>query len=300
MVSNSIPIWTVADVAGRLAGKRAIVVGAGQMSWPSLSAAETRPDPPANAGQTPGETIGNGRAIALLFAREGAEVCCVDRVRDRAEDTVELIAAEGGIAWAHAADITDPAQADSIAAAAVGRWGGIDILVNNVGIGARGDGPAHRCEESAFERTLQVNLTGTWHSTKAVLPVMRAANAGSIVNISSLASLLGGHQLAYEVSKAAVNRLTLSTATANARYGVRCNAVLPGLMDTPMAVGGISEARGQSLEDTRRSRDAMIPLKGGMGSAWDTAYACCFLASDEAKFVTGVLLPVDGGMSARA
>lgn len=276
--SCSTPTSTGADVAGRLDGKHAIVVG---------------------AGQTPGDTVGNGRAIALTFAREGATVGCVDRIAGRAQETVDLITEEGGTAYPLSADITDEAATVAMVAQALTR-APIDIVVNNVGIGVAGDGPAHRCDVGAFELTLQVNLVGTWHVVKAVLPAMRAAHAGSIVNVSSLAAFMGGHQVAYEVSKAAVNRLTLSVATANARAGVRCNAVLPGFMDTPMAVGGIATARGETLEQTRRGRDAMVPLRGGMGTAWDTAHACLYLASDEAKFVTGVLLPVDGGMSARA
>jgi NAD(P)-dependent dehydrogenase (short-subunit alcohol dehydrogenase family) len=138
-----------------------------------------------------------------------------------------------------------------------------------------------------------------WLTIRAAIPLMRETGGGSIVNISSLASLGGANMIAYEVSKAGVNRLTLSVATANARYGLRCNAVLPGLMDTPMAVGGTAQASGRSIDDTRAERGARVPLKGGMGTAWDTAHAALFLASDEAKFITGVLLPVDGGMSAR-
>jgi NAD(P)-dependent dehydrogenase (short-subunit alcohol dehydrogenase family) len=131
------------------------------------------------------------------------------------------------------------------------------------------------------------------------LPIMRGQNAGVIVNISSLASLAGGNQVAYEVSKAAMNRLTTSVANANAAHGVRCNAVLPGLMDTPMAISGIATAVGSSTEAVREARNARVPLRGKMGTAWDTAHAALFLASDESKFITGVLLPVDGGMSVR-
>jgi NAD(P)-dependent dehydrogenase (short-subunit alcohol dehydrogenase family) len=119
------------------------------------------------------------------------------------------------------------------------------------------------------------------------------------VNISSLASIAGGNMLAYELSKAGVNRLTTHVAQSNARYGVRCNAVLPGLMDTPMAVAGIATERGGSEDEVRKARNARVPLGGKMGTAWDTAHAALFLASDEAKFITGVLLPVDGGMSSR-
>ena len=144
-----------------------------------------------------------------------------------------------------------------------------------------------------------VNLEAAFLVIQAALPAMRAQNGGAIVTISSLASLAGGGQVAYEVSKAGVNRLTLSVANTNAKYGVRCNAVLPGLIDTPMAVGGIAEAQGQDVESVRAARNARVPLRGKMGDAWDTANAALFLASDEAGFITGALLPVDGGMGVR-
>lgn len=262
---------------GRLEGKRAIVMG---------------------AGQTPGETIGNGRAMAVLFAREGAEVLCVDRVGERAEETAAMVAREGGKAYALQADVTKAADCEGVVAAAMERWGGFDVLVNNVGIGA-GDGPAHRVEEAAFDRILTVNLKGMWLMTKAALAVLRKQGSGAIVNISSLAAIAGGIQVAYEVSKAGVNRLTTSVAQANARHGVRCNAIMPGLMDTPMAVAGIAAARGESQAEVRAARDARVPLGGKMGTAWDTAYAALFLASDEAAFITGAILPVDGGMGVR-
>jgi NAD(P)-dependent dehydrogenase (short-subunit alcohol dehydrogenase family) len=264
-------------MAGRLAGKSAVIVG---------------------AGQTPGETIGNGRAMALLFAREGAEVLCVDRVGERAEETAAMIAAEGGTAVALAGDIIKAADCAAIVQAAKDRWGRLDILVNNVGIGA-GDAPAHKLEEAAFDRIMAVNLKGLWLTTKAAIPLMRDQGGGAIVNISSLAGIAGGIQMAYEVSKAAVNRLTASVAQSNARYGVRCNAIMPGLMDTPMAIAGIAAASGQSQQDVRDQRHGRVPLRGRMGTAWDTAYAALYLASDEAQFVTGVVLPVDGGMSSR-
>ncbi|HTP76354.1 MAG TPA: SDR family NAD(P)-dependent oxidoreductase [Rhizomicrobium sp.] len=261
----------------RLKGKTAIIVG---------------------AGQTPGTTIGNGRAMAMLFAREGADVLCVDRDGARAAETVALIVKDGGKAASLEANTVKPGAADAIVAAAQARFGQIDILVNNVGIGG-GDAPAHKIDETAFDRILNVNLKGTLLVTKAVLPVMRQQGKGAIVNISSLASIAGGIQIAYEVSKAAVNRLTTSVAQSNARYGIRCNAVLPGLMDTPMAVAGIAQASGREQEAVRQERNARVPLGGKMGTAWDTAYAALFLASDEAQFITGILLPVDGGMSVR-
>jgi NAD(P)-dependent dehydrogenase (short-subunit alcohol dehydrogenase family) len=261
----------------RLKGKTAIIVG---------------------AGQTPGTTIGNGRAMAILFAREGAEVLCVDRDGARAAETAEMIEKEGGRATSLEADTTKPGAADAIIAATKTRMGRIDILVNNVGIGGR-DGPAHRLEEDAFDRIMTVNLKSTWLVSKAAIAVMREQGKGAIVNISSLASIAGGNQVAYEISKAGVNRLTTGIAQANARHGIRCNAILPGLMDTPMAVAGIAAATGQDQEAVRQMRNQRVPLGGKMGSGWDTAYAALFLASDEAQFITGVLLPVDGGMSVR-
>jgi NAD(P)-dependent dehydrogenase (short-subunit alcohol dehydrogenase family) len=268
-------------MAGRLAGKTAVVVG---------------------AGQTPGETIGNGRAMAVLFAREGAQVLCVDRVLERADATVAEIIGGGGRASSFSADIVEAEQAAGILAVAEERMGRVDILINNVGIGSgpgAADGPAHHASEVGFDRILDVNLKGMWLTIKAAVPLMRKAGAGAIVNISSLASLAGDNMIAYEVSKAAVNRLTLAVASGNAKYGVRCNAILPGLMDTPMAIVGTARASGRSQDETRALRSARVPLKGGMGTAWDTANAALFLASDEAKFITGVLLPVDGGMSTR-
>jgi NAD(P)-dependent dehydrogenase (short-subunit alcohol dehydrogenase family) len=261
----------------RLAGKQAVVVG---------------------AGQTPGETIGNGRATAILFAREGARVLCVDRDLASAQETVDMIAAEGGTAFAHQADITKEAQCQAMIAAAKERLGRIDILHNNVGIG-RGDNAVQRLEESAFDRILTVNLKGMWLTIKHALPVMREQGGGVITNISSLAAIAPSNIVAYGISKAGVNKLTTVTAAANSRHMIRCNAIMPGLMDTPMAVSGNAEARGESTAAIRAARDARVPLGGKMGTAWDVAYAALFLASDEAKFITGVLLPVDGGMSVR-
>ncbi len=262
---------------GRLEGKTALVCG---------------------AGQTPGQTMGNGRAMALLFAREGGRVLCVDKVAERAQETADMIAGEGGQAYALAANVARADGAAAVITEAQARLGRLDILVNNVGIGG-GDGPAHLVDEDAFDRILAVNLKSAWLTSKAALPGMRAQGGGTIINISSLASIAGGTQVAYEVSKAAMNRLTTSIAQSNAKYRVRCNAILPGLMDTPMAVAGIAQATGQDEEAVRAARGARVPLGARMGTAWDTAYAALFLASDESAFVTGILLPVDGGMSSR-
>jgi NAD(P)-dependent dehydrogenase (short-subunit alcohol dehydrogenase family) len=269
-------------MADRLSDKKAVVVG---------------------AGQTPGETIGNGRAMSILFAREGADVLCVDRDLARAEETVAMINAEGGQASAFQADIVQAADCDAIVAEAVKRFGRLDILVNNVGVGGGGgrggqgsDGGAHYADEEAFDRILDTNLKGMWMTCRAALKLMRQQKSGAIVNISSLAALAGNNKIAYEISKAGVNRLTVSIASANAKHGIRCNAVMPGLMDTPMAVVGNSVARGVPVEEVRALRNSRVPM-GKMGTAWDTAYAALFLASDEAGFITGACLPVDGGTS---
>jgi len=263
-------------MTGRLQGKTAVVVG---------------------AGQTPGDTLGNGRAMALLFAREGAEVFCVDRDLARAAETVADILAEGGRASAFAADIAKAEDCEVLVDAAKATLGRIDILCNNVGIGGGGDGPAHRLTEEAFDRIMAVNLKGMWQTVKAAIPLMREqGGGGSIINTSSLASTSGGNQLAYEVSKAAVNRLTTSVAQSNAKHGIRCNALMMGFMDTPMAIEGIARATGRPLEEVRAQRNAQVPLGGKMGTAWDTAYAALFFASDESAFITGAILPIDGGM----
>jgi NAD(P)-dependent dehydrogenase (short-subunit alcohol dehydrogenase family) len=261
----------------RLAGKTAIVVG---------------------GGQTPGETIGNGRATAVLFAREGAKVLVVDRNLESARETVAMIEKESGTATAFEADVTKEANCKALAEACLGAFGRIDILHNNVGIAAGDAGPTHLTEE-AWDRIIDVNLKSMFLTCKHVLPVMRGQGSGAIVNISSVAAVCSVGMVAYKVSKAGVNALTHALATGNARYGIRVNAIMPGLMNTPMAVKGLSEARGVPEEELIRQRDALVPLGGKMGTAWDIAYAALYLASDEAKFVTGVVLPVDGGQSAR-
>jgi NAD(P)-dependent dehydrogenase (short-subunit alcohol dehydrogenase family) len=257
----------------RLAGKVAIVVGAGQM---------------------PGDTIGNGRATAVTFAREGARVLLVDRDLGSARETQAIIAAENGESEVLEADITEEEACRSIAAECVARFGVIDVLHNNVGIGT-GDASAVRLDADAWRHILDVNLTAMFLTCKHVLPRMRERGSGSIVNVSSLASVAATGMLAYKVSKAGVNALTQQLAIANAKHGVRVNAILPGFINTPMAIEGTSQARGIPKEELIRWRDAMVPLRGEQGSAWDVASAALFLASEEARFITGALLPVDGG-----
>ena len=264
-------------MTGRLAGKTAVVVG---------------------AGQTPGETIGNGRATAILFAREGATVLCVDRRLESAAETVAMIEAEGGNASAYEADITGEAACQALAAEAKARLGRIDILHNNVGVGGR-DNSITNLEAEVFDRILTTNLKGMWLTIKHIVPLMREqGGGGAIVNISSMAAVASSNLIAYGMSKAGVNKLTRATAAGNTRYMIRCNCIMPGLMDTPMAVGGRAASQGRPTEEIRAGRDAQVPLGHKMGTGWDVAYAALFLASDEAKFITGAILPVDGGMSA--
>ena len=174
----------------------------------------------------------------------------------------------------------------------------MDILHNNVGIGG-GDDEILSLTEEAWDRIMSVNLKGMFLSSRSVLPLMREQRSGSIINISSIAAICSTGIVAYKTSKAGVNALTHQIALENAKYNIRANAIMPGLMNTPMAIEGISKARGVPKEDLIRQRDAAVPLGGKMGTAWDVAYAALFLASDEAKFITGVMLPVDGGQSAR-
>jgi NAD(P)-dependent dehydrogenase (short-subunit alcohol dehydrogenase family) len=250
------------------------------------------------AGQTPGDTIGNGRAAALLFAREGARLLLVDRSLAAAEETATLIAAEGGTARCIAGDWTSAADCRGYAEACLDAWGRIDFLHNNVGIGA-GDAEPAGVTEAVFDRIMNVNLKGCLLSCQAVLPAMRAQESGSIVNISSLAAIADTPLTAYKLSKAGINALGQSLALSNAKYGIRINTIAPGLMDTPMAIEGQSAAWKIPKDVLRARRDKAVPLRGKMGTGWDTAYAGLFLHSDEARFITGVVLPVDGGQAAK-
>lgn len=250
------------------------------------------------AGQTPGDTIGNGRATAILFAREGARVVLVDYNLESANETKALIEAEGGTCISVKADVTRQEDCAGFVRAAVEAYGRVDVLHNNVGIGG-GDDEILSLTEDSWDKIMNVNLKGMFLSSRSVLPVMREQRSGSIINISSIAAVCSTTIVAYKTSKAGVNALTHQIALENAKYNIRANAIMPGLMNTPMAIEGISKARGVPKEDLIRQRDASVPLGGKMGTAWDVAYAALFLASDEAKFITGVMLPVDGGQSAR-
>lgn len=262
-------------MGGRLSGKVAIVVG---------------------AGSTPGETLGNGRATAMLFAREGARVLLVDRGEETARETQEMIAKEGGESEVCRGDVTGAADCARIAEQCVKKWGRVDVLHNNVGIGSVG-GPVELAEAD-WDRVFDVNLKSQYLTCKHVIPHMLEQGAGSIINISSLASIRCAPypMLAYNTSKAAVNALTRSVAMQYAAQGIRCNVILPGLIETPMAMEGLSAGLGIPKERLKKARDAAVPMQH-MGEAWDIAYAALFLASDESKYVTGVELPVDGGLT---
>ena len=266
-------------MAARLSGKVAVVIG---------------------AGQSPGTGMGNGRATAMLFAREGAKVLAVDRDPASAEETVKLIRGEDGTAEAFEADVTREADLKQCIADCVGRWSRLDVLHNNVGISVAGvDASPTEITEAAFDRIMSVNLRGVVIACKHALPVMREQKSGAIINISSMAAIDNYPWVAYKASKAAMIAYTRQLAILNAQYGIRANVILPGLMDTPMAVDTRARAWGRKREDVAAERDAKVPLRGKQGTAWDIAYAALYLASDEAGFVTGAVLPVDGGASCK-
>ncbi len=225
----------------RLEGKTAIVIG---------------------AGQSPGEGMGNGRATALRFAQEGAKVIAVDRDLPSAEETVSIIKQEGGECVAFEADVTKEATLAAAIAAAHKRWGRIDILHYNVGVSiAGGDAPLLDFTEEAFDRISAINLRGAIMACKHVIPIMRQQRAGAIIMISSLAALENYPFVAYKATKAALIAFTKQVAIQNAEYGIRANVILPGLIDTPMAVDTRARMSGKSRAQVAAERDARVPLR---------------------------------------
>jgi NAD(P)-dependent dehydrogenase (short-subunit alcohol dehydrogenase family) len=263
----------------RLAGKIAIVVG---------------------AGQSPGEGMGNGRATVLRFAQEGAKVLAVDRDLSSAEETAGLAAKDGGACVAFEADVTrEPTLAAAIAEARR-RWGRLDVLHYNVGVSiGGGDAPLADITEEVFDRICAINLRGAVMAAKHAVPLMREQRSGVILNISSVAAWEHYPYVSYKATKAAMIAFTQQLAIHNAEFGIRANVILPGLMDTPMAVDTRARVSGKSRAEVAAARDARVPLRHRMGTAWDVANAALFLASDEANFITGVALPVDGGALVR-
>ena len=252
------------------------------------------------AGQSPGEGMGNGRATALTFAREGAKVLCVDRDLISAQETVDMIAAKGGTAAAFKADVTKDAEIKAMVSDVMKRWGRIDVLHNNVGVSlAGGDAELLSISEEAFDRCVAINLKSCILAAKHVIPIMRQQKSGAIINISSMAAITTYPYVAYKATKSAMIAFTEQLAHQNADYGIRANVILPGLMDTPMAVDTRAREWHKTRAEVAAERDSKVPLRKKMGTAWDVANAALFLASDEANFITGVTLPVDGGASVR-
>jgi NAD(P)-dependent dehydrogenase (short-subunit alcohol dehydrogenase family) len=235
----------------------------------------------------------------VTFAREGAQVFCVDRNGKAAEETAGIIASEGGKAEAFAADAAKESDIQAMVAACLKAFGRIDILDNNVGIAEVGS--VVEVAEADWDRVFAINLKSAYLAMKHVIPVMEKQGGGSIINISSIASIrhLGISYVTYATTKAAMNQMTRTTAVEFAPQKVRVNAVLPGLMKTPMvehsAGLAASYAKGD-IEAMWRARDAQVPM-GHMGEAWDVANAALFLASDESRYVTGIELVVDGGIT---
>jgi len=241
---------------------------------------------------------GNGKATATLFAREGAQVVCVDFNPDAAKETVGIILKEGGSASAAICDVTSSDQVAKVVTDVMARHGRIDVLHNNVGYATMG-GPIE-LTESEWHKTIDLNITGCFLTCKHVLPHMLERRSGAIVNVSSIAAIrwTGYPYAAYYAAKAAVNNFTMGLALQYAQDGIRANAVMPGLMNTPLIHQQIS-GQYENANDMVRARDAACPM-GRMGTAWDVARAALFLASDEAAYITGVSLPVDGGLTCRA
>ena len=242
-----------------------------------------------------GDGWSNGKAAAVLYARHGARVFAIDVRAEAAAETDEIIRGEGGICVAAQADVTKSQDIELAVDSILRKWGRIDVLHNNVGI-TQMDDPVSASEES-WHRVMDVNITSVFLTCKYVLPHMMSQKSGAIINISSTASVqINQHPyFSYYASKSGVNHLTRALAVHYAPHGIRANAVLPGVMDTPLIYQQMA-GQFRDTEEMIRSRNAASPM-GHMGTAWDVAHAALFLASEEAKYITGVCLPVDGGKS---
>ena len=258
----------------RLKGKIAVVTGAGSS----------------------GDGVGNGKAAAIIFAREGAKVLLVDMDLERAQQTQAVIENEGGVAYAIAADVTRAEDCERMAATAISQFGAIDILHNNVGIEIPGG--IQEISEDDWDKTLSVNLKSVFLMCKYSLPHMQKQRSGVIVNISSINGIRTLPALSgpYGASKAGMIALTREIAVEYASDGIRANCVLPGMMNTPFVKAALTEAWGGDIQEMINLRDAMCPT-GKQGESWDVANAALFLASDESKYVTGTTLVVDGALT---
>jgi NAD(P)-dependent dehydrogenase (short-subunit alcohol dehydrogenase family) len=258
------------DRPGRVEGKVALVTG---------------------AGSTPGPGVGTGKATAVVLAREGASVLLVDLHPERAEETRRMIEDEGGKAEVFAADVTKAADAEAMVAAAVESFGTLDILVNNIGLASLGT--VVDLTEEAWNRALDINLRTAFLASKYAVPVMAAKGAGSIVNVSSISALRGDGTVAYSAAKGGLTAMTVDMAYSHGRQGIRVNAVAPGHITTPMVKSVSAPGPRAEFMDTMRSEAGLL---GTPGTGWDVAWAATFLASDEARWITGVVLPVDSGV----
>ena len=265
-------------MAKRLQGKVALITGGGSI----------------------GPGVGNGKATSILFAREGAEIIAVDLDLNAARETVGIIEGEEGTAMAHQADVTDAGQVAALLETVEKTFGRVDILVNNVGVAWTGG--ITSTEEADWDRVTEINQKSVYLMCRAVVPLMQRQGKGAIVNIASIAAhrWTGINYASYYATKGAVIALTRAIALEFAKEGIRCNSVSPGLMNTPMVHHGLTAAYGEEgdVDNLVRERDAQCPT-GKMGTAWDTAHACLFLASDEAGYVNAHDLVVDGGITAK-
>ena len=259
----------------RLDGKVAIVTGCGSS----------------------GPGWGNGKAMAVLLARQGAKIAGFDRDEAAAAETKRIIEDEGGSCFIARCDATNAKEVNAFVADCLARLGRIDILINNVGRSEPG-GPVELAEET-WDEQLEVNLKTAYLMCKAVLPIMERQGSGSVVSVSSVAGLryVGKPQVAYAAGKAALLQFTRTTAVIYADRGVRLNCVVPGLMSTPLVRRLADKYAGGDFEGFSAHRNAQVPM-GRMGDAWDVAHAALFLASDEARYVTGTEIVVDGGLTA--
>jgi NAD(P)-dependent dehydrogenase (short-subunit alcohol dehydrogenase family) len=260
----------MAERAGRVEGKVAIVTG---------------------AGSTPGPGVGTGKATAILLAREGARVLLVDLHPERAEETQAVIAGEGGSCEVFGADVTNAAECEAMIDAALNAFGTVDVLVNNVGLASLGT--VVDTTEEAWDRAMDINLRSAFLASKYAVPVMAEKGAGAIVNVSSISALRGDGTLAYSSAKGGVLAMTVDMAYSHGRQGIRVNAIAPGHITTPMVLSVSAPGPRAEFMNTLRAEAGLL---GTPGTGWDVGYAATFLASDEARWITGAVLPVESGV----
>ena len=256
--------------AGRVEGKVAIVTG---------------------AGSTPGPGVGTGKASAVVLAREGASVLLVDLHAERAQETMEMISAEGGRAEVFAADVTKAVECEAMVTAAVEAFGTLDILVNNIGLASLGT--VVDTTEEAWDRALDINLRTAFLASKYSVPIMAEKGGGTIVNISSISALRGDGTLAYSAAKGGLIAMTIDMAYSHGRSGIRVNAIAPGHITTPMVISVSAPGARAEYMNALRSEAGLL---GTPGTGWDVGWAATFLASDEARWITGAVLPVESGV----